>query len=117
MTVQSVAASLTIEWDDSAVLVFSFVDQSGNKWYCGFPHVIPAVQQQVGSQTQVNTILQVLQQTALQVTADPQTWVETVKNGARGNKVTVVFEDSTTVVYTTQTNQSFTLQQLFSVAG
>jgi hypothetical protein len=33
------------------------------------------------------------------------------------NQVAITYEDAVSVVYTTQTNQSFTLQQLFSVAG
>lgn len=109
--------SLTVEWDDSVVIVFSFQGPAG-KTVCGFPHLGVATQVLAGSQTQVSAILQIVQQQALQASADPATWVETVKNAARStNKVTVVFEDSQSAVYTTQTGLSFTLQQLFSLAG
>jgi hypothetical protein len=118
MSVQTVTnVSLKIEWDDSVVLVFSF-DGPAARTFCGFLHQIFAVQLVQGSQTQVSNALAVVQQQGVQLSLDPQTWVETVKNGARGGgTATVVFEDSISVIYTTQTNQSFQLQQLFSVTG
>jgi hypothetical protein len=71
-----------------------------------------------GSQTQVSAALAQVQQQGVQLSFDPQSWVETVKTGARsGGAATVVFEDSISTIYTTQTNQSFQLQQLFSIAG
>jgi hypothetical protein len=119
MTIQSIQAPVTIEWDDSVVIVFSFVTPGGQKTFSGFNHQIPSAQSVVGQQTQVTNILQIIQQQGLQVTADPQTWVETLKNSHRNqnNFVSIVFEDAVSLVYTTQTNQSFTLQPLFSLAG
>lgn len=118
MSVQTVQQTVTIEWDDSVVIVFSFNGTAG-KVFCGFPHTVVATQSQTGSQTQVSAILQTLQQVGIQVSLDPATWVETIKNGSRasGNKITIVYEDSTSVNYTTQTGTIFQLQQLFSLAG
>jgi hypothetical protein len=53
----------------------------------------------------------------VQLSNDPATWVETVKYGARGNSITITYDDSTSVNYTTQTAQPYSLQQLFSIAG
>lgn len=105
-----------IEWDDGAVMVFSFGGNGGTT-YCGFLHVIPAAQVQWGTQTAISQSVQTLQQTAIQATGDPQTWVETVKNAARGGKATIVYDDSINVNYTTQTTQSFQLQLLYSICG
>ena len=118
MSVQTVShVPLKIEWDDSVVLVFSFDGPSG-RMFCGFLHQIFAVQLVQGTQTQVTHALATVQQQGIQISLDPQTWVETVKNGSRGSgTATVVFDDSTSVPYTTQTNQSFQLQILFSVTG
>lgn len=116
MSAQTVQTSVNIEWDDAVVLVFSF-DGPRGKTFCGFVHQILAVQSVSGSQTQVSAILQVLQQQAVQVSLDPQTWVETVKNAARGGKATIVFDDTINVNYTTQTGQIFQLFQLFSIHG
>jgi len=116
MTVQTVTAPLRIEWDDSVVIVFSF-DGPISRVFCGFVHQILALQFVSGNQTQVSAAIQVIQQQGIQVSLDPQTWVETVKTGARGGQVTVSFDDANSVVYTTQTNQSFTIQTLFSISG
>jgi hypothetical protein len=116
MSVQTVTVPLKVEWDDSVVLVFSF-DGPAGRTFCGFVHQILATQFVSGSQTQISPILQVIQQQGIQVSLDPQTWVETVKTAARGGQAVVVFDDATSVVYTTQTNLSLTLQTLFSVAG
>jgi len=119
MSVQTASnVPLKIEWDDSVVIVFSFDSPSGGRAFCGFLHQILAVQLVQGTQTQINAALAAVQQTGIQLSLDPQTWVETVKNGSRGSgTATVVFDDSTSVPYTTQTNQSFQLQILFSVTG
>jgi hypothetical protein len=53
MTVQTVATSLKIEWDDSVVLVFSF-DGPNGRVFCGFVHQILALQFVSGSQTQIS---------------------------------------------------------------
>lgn len=108
--------TVDIEWDDGAVIVFSFQGASGQV-FCGFPHSVVALQNQTGTQTQVTATLQNVQQSAIQVSADPATWVETVKQGARGGKITIEYDDQTNVNYTTFTNKIFTLQQLFSIAG
>lgn len=109
--------SVTIEWDDSVVIVFSFQGSSGSTVYCGFPHVIPAWQNQTGTQTQISSRVQSITQQAVQISGDPGTWVETVKNGARNNKITIVYDDSTNVNYTTDIGTSYQLQQLFSITG
>jgi hypothetical protein len=107
---------VTIEWDDSSVIVFSFQGTSGTQ-YCGFPHLVPAWQSQTGTQTQVSATEQSLKQAGVQISADPATWVETVKYGARGNKITIVYDDTTNTNYTTQTAQPYQLQQLYSIHG
>ena len=43
--------------------------------------------------------------------------METVKYGARGNQISLTYDDSTTVNYTTQTAQPYNFQYLYSVAG
>lgn len=114
-TVQGV--SVKIEWDDGAVIVFSFQGPSG-KVYCGFPHLVPAWQNQTGTQTQVSATVQTVQASNIQISADPATWVETVKYGARGsNTIDIAYDDSSSFKYTTQTGNPYDLQQLFSIAG
>lgn len=108
--------SVTIEWDDSVMIVFSFQGPSGTL-YCGFPHVVAAWQNLTGTQTQVSAKVQSLTQAGAQVSADPATWVETVKYGARGNKITVVYDDSSSYNYTTSSATPLQLQQLFSIHG
>jgi len=117
MSVQTVQASVTIEWDDGAVIIFSFTGAAGSKVYCGFPHLVPAWQNQTGTQTQVTATVASIQQSAMQVSADPATWVETVKQGARNGKITIVYDDSTNTNYTNANATPFQLQQLFSLAG
>jgi hypothetical protein len=116
MSVQSTQTSVEIEWDDSVVIIFSFAGADG-KIYCGFPHVVPAWQNQTGTQTQVSATVQKIQQSAMQISGDPGTWVETVKQGARNGKITVVYDDSTNTNYTTQTGQPYQLQILYSLTG
>ncbi len=116
MSVQTTQTSVAIEWDDGAMLIFSFDGENG-KVYCGFPHIVPAWQNQTGTQTQVTATLQNIKQTAVQVSGDPGTWVETVKQGARNGKITVVYDDSTNTNYTTQTATPYQLQLLYSLAG
>jgi hypothetical protein len=115
--------SLTIEWDDGVVIVFSFTDPTSNKKFvCGFPHIVPAWQSQTGTQTQVSTKVQNITTSTLQISGDPATWVETVKYGSRAAggstpTVTVVYDDSTSVHYTTEIATSFDLYQLFAIYG
>jgi hypothetical protein len=118
MTIQTVTSPLAIAWDDSVVFVFSFNGVAG-PLFGGFVHQILALQFTTGSQTQVSTALQIVQQQGVQVSLDPQTWIETIKTAARtpGATATVVYDDALSAVYTTGSNQSFTLQQLFSVSG
>ena len=108
--------SVSIEWDDSVVLIFSFTDR-GTTYYAGFTHLTFAAQNAVGTQKQINQITQVLSQNAIQVSGDPQSWVETVKNAGRGNTIKVVYEDSISTPYTTTTAQSYDLQLLHSISG
>jgi hypothetical protein len=107
---------VTIEWDDGVMLIFSFQGASGTL-YAGFPHVVPAWQNQTGTQTQLTATVQSIVQSAVQLSGDPGTWVETVKYGARGNKITIVYDDTTSVSYTTQTANPYALQQLYSLHG
>jgi hypothetical protein len=90
MSAATYTGNVKIEWDDSVVLVFSFTD--GQPRYAGFIHQVTAVQQSQGTQTQISKLVQTIQQGSFQVSADPATWVETVKTGARGtsNPITVV---------------------------
>lgn len=108
---------VTIEWDDSVVIVFSFQGASG-KVYCGFPHIIPAWQSQSGTQTEVSAKVQSISQTAVQISGDPATWVETIKYGSRdGKTISIVYDDTTNVNYTTSTATSYQLQLLYSITG
>src|SRR5215472_15428974 len=120
MSVQTAPGVIpNIEWDDGAVIVFSFKGSDGSTVMSGFPHVVPAWQSQTGEQTQVSKTVQTIQQVALQVSADPATWVETLKQAARNDKgpgVTVVYDDSF-VHYTTQIGSSSDLHVLYSLAG
>ena len=118
MSVATYTGNVSIDWDDSVVIVFSFTN-NGTKFFAGFVHQVISVQSTTGTQTQVNSILQNIQQNSIQVALDPATWVETIKTGARGtsNPITVVYEDSTSMPYTTLTNQPFQLQLLHSIAG
>ncbi|ERR1700729_256624 len=117
MSAQTATGQLAIEWDDGFVLVFSFAGASG-QLFCGFVHAIQAVQLVTGSQTQTTPTVQQINQMGVQITLDPQTWVETVKNGARTSAgAKVVYDDSTNINYTTSTNQTFQLQILYSLSG
>lgn len=121
VSIQTVSTSINIEWDDGAVMIFSFSDQ-GTTYYCGFVHQIGALQVQTGTQTQskINPDVQYLQQQAFQVTLDPQTWVETAKFAHRdqkNNKLLIVYDDTTNFNYTTVTTKSFQLQAVYSVTG
>lgn len=115
MAIQNLSVVPTIEWDDSVVFVFSW---NNRQFFAGFVHLQIAVANAVGTTTQITNILQQLAQTQLQASSDPQSWLDTAKNAARnGKSITITFDDAQSTVYTTQTNQSFTLQQLFSLAG
>ncbi len=117
MSAQTATGQLTIEWDDGIVIVFSFAGPSGTL-YCGFVHAIQAVQLVTGSQTQTTPTVQQINQMGTQITLDPQTWVETVKNGARNSAgAKVVYDDTINTNYTTATSQNFQLQILYSISG
>jgi hypothetical protein len=122
MSAVTLATSVQIVWDDSVVIIFQFTDSSGNTQHCGFLHFGVQAQTQSGSNTQVSQILTVTQQQGLQITNDPGTWVETVKYGARGTssqpqQITITYDDTINISYTTQTAQPFQLQQLYSING
>jgi hypothetical protein len=119
MSAQTVTVTPTIAWDDSVVFVFSFTGANGLQNFAGFVHQQIQLSSVTGSQTQVTAILQVVQQQGIQISTDPQTWIESVKNAARNssNQIVVTYDDTINVTYTTQTNASFQLQQLFSVTG
>jgi hypothetical protein len=118
MAFKPVTAVPRIEWDDSVVFVFSFVD-GGTRFFAGFVHQQLSQATVVGSQTQVSSILAQIVQTQLQVASDPQSWLDTVKSASRNNTaIEIRYEDAISTVYTTQfANLSFTLQQLFSLMG
>jgi hypothetical protein len=119
MSTQAYTGRVKIEWDDSIVIVFSFT-HGGTTYYTGFTHVGIALQNTVGTQTQISNIVQTINQNAIQVSADPQTWVETVKSGStarNGSDITIVYDDTTSIPYTTQTAQPFQLQILYSICG
>ena len=113
MTIQTATqVAPTLVWDDGVVFIFSFTF-NGTQYYGGFPHMQIALANATGSQTQVNKVLQTLQQSQLQVTTDPGCWIDTLKNN---KAVDIVFDDSTSVNYTTQTAQPYDLQVLYSIA-
>jgi hypothetical protein len=113
------------------MFIFSFTGASGNKLFCGFPHQALSLSALTGTQTQVTSILAQIQQSQVQATTDPATWIETVKTGARagsGGNQTVSYDDGISFQYT-QTlltpgnpptislGQNFTLQALYSITG
>jgi len=113
MTIQTATqVAPTLVWDDGAVFIFSFVF-NGSTYYAGFPHVQIALASATGTQTQVNKVLQTLQQSQLQITTDPGCWIDTLKNN---KAVDITFDDSTSVNYTTLTAQPYALQDLYSIA-
>jgi hypothetical protein len=116
MSARTVSAQPTIIWDDSVVVVFSFQD-GGSTFNCGFVHLGLQFQTVVGSATQVSQILQTTTQQGIQVSNDPQTWIETLKFGHRGNQIQIVYDDSTNVNYTNMLAQPFQLQVLYSLSG
>jgi glutamine synthetase type III len=114
MATQNASSKATIEWDDGALYVFSFTGVAGTKQFGGFIHL--AVAQQFGQQVQVSATVQQVTQT--QLAPDPQTWIETLKNSHRsGASLSITYEDTVNAQVTTVTNQSFQLQQIFSLAG
>lgn len=118
MSAQTVSSQPTVEWDDSVVFVFSFADVNAVKRFAGFVHMPIALANAVGSTTQVSQAVQVVTQQQIQFSTDPATWIDTVKNAGRAKtSIAITYDDSLSVTYTTQTNQSFELQQLFSLAG
>ena len=118
MSVQTVPqVKLNIEWDDSVVIVFSFTGADGSTVFSGFPHLVPAWASQVGQQVQISKTVQTIQQTQLQVSADPATWVETVKQGARDKGAATVVYDDSFVHYTTPIGTSYDLHVLYSITG
>lgn len=122
MSAVTVTTSVQIVWDDSVVLVFKFSDSSGADQYCGILHFGIQAQSQSGSNTQVSQILQVTAQQGIQISNDPGTWIEVIKYGSRSSggqtpQITIVYDDTINVPYTTQTAQPYTLQQLYSITG
>lgn len=129
MALQTATSGFKIAWDDGVMFIFSFTDAAGTTLFCGFPHQVLAVANLTGSQTQVTAILAQVTSAQVQISADPATWVETVKTAARGSAgaQTVTYDDSITTNYTTTLlsgsplaptpGQNFTLQLLYSIAG
>jgi hypothetical protein len=116
MSVQTATATkVAVEWDDSVMFVFSFYDSGNTQYFAGFQRT--GVQVQSGTSTQVSKIQQNV--AAVQVSNDPQTWIETVKNAARNSsaQLAIVFDDSTSTPFTTLTSTNFSLQLLYSIAG
>jgi hypothetical protein len=130
MGLQTVNGPFKVEWDDGAMFIFSFTGASGSKLFCGFPHQAVALAALTGTQTQVNSILSQIQQSQVQATTDPATWIETVKTGARagGGSQSVSYDDGISFAYTAtllaagspptvSLGQNFTLQALYSITG
>jgi hypothetical protein len=114
MSVKNVQVVPAIAWDDGFVFVFSW---NNAQFFGGFVHLQISLASAVGIATQLGNITTQVQN-QVQVAGDPQSWLETIKNAARNGKtITITFDDQQSTVYTTQTNTSFTLQTLFSVAG
>jgi hypothetical protein len=68
--------------------------------------------------SQLVTNVQQQQQQQIQFSSDPECWIDTLKNAVRNVKsINIVYDDQINIPYTTLTNQSFQLQQLFSLAG
>src|SRR5260370_18516735 len=82
---QTVSAVPQIEWDDGVVFVFSWNSQ---QFFAGFVHLQIAVANAVGTTTQVSAILQQLQQTQVQFSSYPQSWLETLKKPAMATNPT-----------------------------
>jgi len=113
MTIQTASqVAPALVWDDGVVFIFSFTF-NGTQYYGGFPHMQVALANATGTQTQVSNILQSIKQTQLQFQTDPGCWIDTLKNN---KAVDIVFDDSTSVNYTTQTAQPYALQVLYSIA-
>ena len=87
--------------------------------FCGVVHVVLAIQLTTGQQAQITPLLHAISQSSFQGSSDPQTWIEAVKTSARdpSKKITVVYDDALSTIYTTLTNQSFALQFLPSLSG
>ena len=118
MTTQTISAQPTIEWDDGVVFVFSFTDQNGNKQFSGFVHMQIQLAAAQGSNTQVSQLVTAVNQQQIQFSSDPGCWVETLKTAFRNkSNIGIVYDDQVDTPYTTLTNQSFQLQQLFSLTG
>ena len=104
------------------VLVFKFTDSNGADQYCGILHFGIQAQSQAGSNTQVSQILQLTAQQRIQVSNDPGTWIEVIKDGSRNSggqtpQITIVDDDTINISYTTQTAVGYQLQQLYSITG
>ncbi len=118
MTTQTISAQPTIEWDDGVVFVFSFTDQNGNKQFSGFVHMQIQLAVAQGSNTQVSQLVTAVNQQQIQFSSDPECWVESLKTAFRDkSNINIVYDDQVSTPYTTLTNQSFPLQQLFSITG
>ena len=129
MALKTAKSPFTIVWDDGFVFIFSFTDDTGATVMCGFPHQVISVASQGGTQVQVSPTVAQIQQMQAQVAADPATWVDTVKTGARSpaQPVTVGYDDTISSPYTQQLvsgnplaptpGQTFTLQLMYSVTG
>jgi hypothetical protein len=122
MSAVTLPTSVEIVWDDSVVLIFKFTDSGGADQYCGILHFGIQAQSQSGSNTQVSQILQVTAQQGIQVSNDPGTWIEVIKYGSRGTagqtpQITIVYDDTINISYTTQTGVGYQLQQLYSITG
>jgi len=74
MSIQSISVTPKIEWDDGVVFIFSW---NNRQFLSGFAHLQVALALAVGTQTQINAILQQLSQTQVQTSTDPQSWLET----------------------------------------
>jgi hypothetical protein len=95
MSVATFRGQVNIVWDDGAVTIFEMGNVKGAVVH-------------LGQQVAIG---------ALTIAADPQSWLETVKQSHRGLTITITYEDSVNGNYTNANGQPFQVQQLFSIAG
>jgi hypothetical protein len=118
VTTQTISAQPALEWYDDVVFVFSFTDRNGNKQFSGCVHIQIRLASAQGSNTQASQLVTAVNQQQIQFSSDPGCWIDTLKNAARNKtSINIVYDDAVDKPYTTLTNQSFPLQQLFSLAG
>jgi hypothetical protein len=110
-------------FDDGAVFAFTITDSNGNGWICGFMHrPFHAYALKLSG----GMMLPVTPPVTWADYDNLDSWVETLKYGARNNKtVQVVFDDQISISYTSWTanvpphtySGTFDFQQVYGVTG